>query len=484
MLIALACLGQLLVVLDISIVNVALPSIRGALDLSSAELSWVVNAYTITFAGCVLLGGRIADLIGHRNAFIAGAALFALASLAGGLAPTALVLAAARAAQGIGAALLSPATLTLLTSGTEPGPERSKALGLWGAMSAAGGAIGSVVGGVVVDLSSWQWVFLINVPFAAFAAVGALRWIPEGVRRASRRPDVLGAVAVTSGLAAIVYAIVTGSEQGWTSTSVLVFLAAGLLLLGAFALVETRVASEPLVPPALLQIKTLVTANLVGVLAGAGGVAMWYFITLYEQEILGMSPTAAGLGFLPHTISIMVAARLSGRLLATVEPRRLMAGGLLLTTVGFVVQSFASADGSYWADVLVPGVMICLGAGLSFPAIAQVATTGVPATEAGLASGVLNTSRWFGGSLGLAAFAALAAARTEAVGGADPSSTDLVAGYDAAFLAAAGVTLAAAALVVFVPRTAGGRARDPEPVPSDEPELFAEPATSVLPEPA
>jgi EmrB/QacA subfamily drug resistance transporter len=443
-----------------------------------------VNAYTITFAGCVLLGGRIADLIGHRNAFIAGAALFALASLAGGLAPDALVLAAARAAQGVGAALLSPATLTLLTSGTEPGPERSKALGLWGAMSAAGGAVGSVVGGVVVDLSSWQWVFLINVPFAAFAAVGALRWIPEGVRRTSRRPDVLGAAAVTLGLGAIVYAIVTGSEHGWTSTSVIVSLATGLLLVAAFVLVETQVASEPLVPPALLQIKTLVTANLVGVLAGAGGVAMWYFITLYEQEVLGMSPTAAGLGFLPHTISIMVAARLSGRLLATVEPRRLMAGGLLLTTVGFVAQSFASADGTYWTDVLVPGVLICFGAGLSFPAIAQVATTGVPATEAGLASGVLNTSRWFGGSLGLAAFAALAAARTESLGGADPSNADLVAGYDVAFLAAAGITLGAAALVVFVPRTAGGRALDGEGFAPGEPELLAEPATTVLPEPA
>ena len=453
MLIALACLGQLLVVLDISIVNVALPSIRGALDLSSAELSWVVNAYTITFAGCVLLGGRIADLVGNRNAFVAGAALFSTASLVGGLATSGLMLGGARAFQGVGAALLAPATLTLITSGLESGAERSRALGLWGAMGAAGGAVGSVVGGLVVDLTSWHWVFLINVPFGVLAAAGALQVIPDGLRRASRRPDVLGAAAVTLGLGTLVYGIVQGGESGWGSSVVALPVAVGLLLLGAFVLVEARVASEPLVPLALLRVPTLVTANAVGFTAGAAGVAMWYFITLYQQEVLGLSPTQAGLGFVPHTVALVFAARLSGRLLSSVEPRRIMAAGMLTATAGFLLQSQASVSGSYLTDVMLPGIVICLGSGFAFPAIAQVATTGVPVADAGLASGVLNTARWFGGSLGLAVLTAVAATRTGGASDAAPSKEALVAGFDLAFFVAAGITLLGAGLVALVPRT-------------------------------
>jgi EmrB/QacA subfamily drug resistance transporter len=453
LLVALACLGQLLVVLDISIVNVALPSISESLDLSGSELSWVVNAYTITFAGCVLLGGRIADLIGNRNAFVAGAALFSAASLVGGLASTAVMLGGARAFQGLGAALLAPATLTLITSGLSAGPERSRALGLWGAMGAAGGAVGSVLGGIVVDLSSWHWVFLINVPFGVLAAVAALQVIPDGERRRTRRPDVLGAATVTAGLAVLVYGIVQGSESGWLSAGVLVPVAVGFALLGAFALVEGRVASEPLVPLALFRVRTLVTANAVGFTAGAAGVAMWYFITLYEQEVLGMGPTAAGLGFVPHTLTLVFAARLSGRLLARIEPRRIMAAGMLTATVGFLLQSRASVDGTYVLDVMIPGVIICAGSGFAFPAITQVATSGVSLADAGLASGVLNTARWFGGALGLAALTAIAATRTGAIEGVDVSDAALVDGFDLAFLASAGITLTGALLVTLVPRT-------------------------------
>jgi EmrB/QacA subfamily drug resistance transporter len=488
LLVALACLGQLLVVLDISIVNVALPSISESLDLSGSQLSWVVNAYTITFAGCVLLGGRIADLIGNRNAFVAGAALFSAASLVGGLASTAVMLGGARAFQGLGAALLAPATLTLITSGLSHGAERSRALGLWGAMGAAGGAVGSVLGGVVVDLSSWHWVFLINVPFGVLAAVAALRVIPDGERRRTRRPDVLGAVTVTGGLAVLVYGIVQGSESGWLSSGVLVPSAIGLLLLGAFVLVEGRVAAEPLVPLALLRVRTLVTANAVGFTAGAAGVAMWYFITLYEQEVLGMGPTIAGLGFVPHTLSLVFAARLSGRLLATVEPRRIMAIGMLTATVGFLLQSRASVDGTYVLDVMIPGVIICLGSGFAFPAITQVATSGLPVSDAGLASGVLNTARWFGGALGLAALTAIAATRTGAVEGVAVSDAALVDGFDLAFLASAGITLTGAALVALVPRTgpsgAAPREVDEAVVVSGEAMEPVLPAPDVFPEPA
>lgn len=454
LLVALACLGQLLVVLDISIVNVALPSISDSLDLSGSELSWVVNAYTITFAGCVLLGGRVADLIGNRTAFVAGATLFSAASLVGGLATTSLMLGGARAFQGLGAALLAPASLTLITSGLPAGPERSRALGLWGAMGAAGGAVGSVLGGVVVDLASWHWVFLINVPVGVLAAVTALRVIPDGQRREARqRLDVLGAITVTSGLAVLVYGIVQGSESGWVSSGVLVPSAVGLLLLGVFVLVEGRVAKEPLVPLALFRIRTVVTANAVGFAAGAAGVAMWYFITLYEQEVLDMGPTAAGLGFVPHTLTLVFAARFSGRLLSRVEPRRIMFIGMLTATVGFLVQSRASVDGSYVLDVMIPGIIICLGSGFAFPAVIQVATTGVPVADTGLASGVLNTARWFGGALGLAVLTAIAATRTGAIDGADVSDVALVDGFDLAFLASAGITFVGALLVAFVPRT-------------------------------
>lgn len=449
-----ACLGQLLVVLDLSIVNVALPAMRTDLGMTDAGLQWVVNAYTVAFAGTVLLGGRIADLVGRKAAFVGGLALFAAASLFGGLAASAGMLIAGRALQGLGSAVLAPATLTLLTSNTREGPERARAVAVWSGVSAAGGAIGAVLGGVITELISWRWVLLVNVPLGLAVLALAVVALPAAAterRERSRRPDIAGAATITLGLAAIVLGIVETTEHSWTSAAVLGPLVGGAVLVATFLLIEARVAREPLVPLRLLRNRSLAAGNVIALVSGGAFVAVWYFVTLYEQEVLGMGPLAAGLGFLPHTLSILIAAQISGRLLANRSARGVMVVGLAMCVAGFVWQSQATPDGDYLRNVLVPGVLICFGAGLYFPRITQVATSGVPRTAAGLASGVLNASRWIGGALGLAVLATIASARTAEFSAATPAA--LTAGFDRAFAVSAGITAVALLLVTLVPKT-------------------------------
>jgi EmrB/QacA subfamily drug resistance transporter len=444
--------GQFLVVLDVSIVNVALPHLQRDLGFTDAGLQWAVNAYTIAFAGFLLLGGRLADLYGHRRALAGGLALFALGSLVGGLAQSQGMLIGGRAVQGLGGAVLSPATLTILMATFPQGPERAKALGWWMAIGAAGGATGALVGGLLTELLSWRWVLLVNAPIAVAVLFGALRTLPVDAARdvaARERLDVAGAVTVTAGLAAVVLGIVQSVEHGWGAAATLVPLGVGVVLLAAFVLIEDRVASAPLMPLSILRFPGLSVANIVMLLAGTAFFAIWFFISIYQQNVLGMSAIEAGLGFLPHTLAIVVASQVTQRWLTGYDPRAVISAGLLLSAAGFFWQAHLSADGSYWSDVFGPGVVALFGAGLTFAPIAASATNGVPPTLSGLASGLLNASRMFGGALGLAVLTTVAA-----------SAASNVEGVNDAFVLSAAILVVTAAVAWLLPspRRASARA--------------------------
>jgi len=431
----LACLGQGLVVLDVSIVNVALPAIRGDLGFDAAGLQWVVNAYALTFAGLLLLGGRAADHYGHKRVFLTGLGLFALASLAGGLSTTPGILIAARAVQGVGAAVLSPATLTILTTTFRDEQARTKAVATWSATGAAAGAIGSVLGGLLTEYLSWRWVLLINVPVGLLVLAAAVRTLPNISGRPGRRLDLTGAILVTGGLSAIVFGTVQTHTHGWGSAQALLPMAGGLLAVAAFVLVEARLAAEPLMPLRLLRPRAVSGGNLVMVLIGAAFFAMWYFLSLYMQNVLHYSAVRAGLGFLPHTAGIVVGARSAPALMRRVGPRAVLLTGALLAAAGFLWQAQLTATSGYAAGILGPAILMCLGSGLTFTPIAAAATGAAGRENAGIVSGLINTARQVGGSLGLAALATVAAAP------ADP-----VTGFRHAFLTAAVLLLLVAAL--------------------------------------
>jgi EmrB/QacA subfamily drug resistance transporter len=450
-LLALLLVGQFLVVLDVSVVNVALPAIGAGLDLGPAGLGWVVNAYTIAFAGFLLLGGRLADVVGQRRAFLGGVGLFAAGSLIGGLAASSGVLLAGRAVQGLGAAVLSPATLTILLSSFPEGPRRTKAMGWWMAIGAAGGATGGLVGGALTEWLSWRWVLLVNVPVGLVVLAAAARLLAD--RAAARRPrlDVPGAAAVTAGLASLAFGITQVEAHGWTAARTLAPVAVALLLLTAFALLQRR-AAEPLMPPALLRLPGLAAANAVMLVFGVGLFAIWFFLTLYMQEALGWGPLGAGVGFLPHTLAIVAGTEITGRWLTGRDPRWVISAALVLSAAGFALLSRADAGTGYLLGVAVPGVLVMLGAGIAFPPLIGAATAGVAPELHGLASGVLNTTRMIGGSLGLAVLATIAASRTaEVAGGAPADAGALAEGFQAAYLVAAGSVLLAAALAWLLP---------------------------------
>jgi len=430
---AVACLGQFMVVLDVSVVNVALPSIRADLGFSGTGLQWVINAYTITFAGFLLLGGRAADLFGQRRVFLSGLGLFTLASLVGGFADDQGTLLGARAAQGLGAAVLSPATLTVLTT-TFTGPARAKALGAWSAVAGAGGAAGSLAGGILTDLAGWRWVLFINVPIGVLGLVAAR--VALGERRAaaaSRRLDLPGAALVTVGLVALVAGIVNSDSHGWSSARTWGPAVGGVVLLGLFAAFEARVAL-PLVPLRLFTIGALRTANIVIFFVTAAVFASWYFLSLYMQNVLHWSPLKAGLAFVPQTLAIVVGAQLSSRLVGRTGARPLLLVGMTSSAVGLLWLSRLPVRGAYLAHLAVPSVLVTLGVGLAFTPLALAATNGVDAQDAGLASGLLSTMRQVGGSLGLAVLATIAVGRTDAAArrGLDAVGA-LVAGYRVAF---------------------------------------------------
>ena len=442
LILTLVCVAQFMVVLDVSIVNVALPSIGNDLHYSTTGLQWVVNAYVLTFAGFLLLGGRAADLLGRRRIFIAGLSLFSLASLLGGLAQTSAELTTARAVQGLGGAVLSPATLTIIMTTFDDGKARHRAIGLWSAVAGAGGASGAILGGILTSGLSWRWVLFVNVPIGALAIAASYLLLTETPRLVGERSlDLPGAVAATLGLSALVYAIVGTDTHGWGSVHTMVPLVASIVLLALFVLIQARFARSPLMPLSLFTSRSLSVANGVMTLLGVVFFSMWYFLTLYLQVVHRDSPIKAGLLFFPMGLTIMVGAQVGARLVTKLGPRRVLSVGLVSSAVGFVLLSRLSADSSYAAGVLPGALFTTYGAGMCFTPLAAAATSGVPMQLAGLASGVLNTARQVGGSIGLAALATIATARTtDALARHDSASRALTQGYDRAFLVAAVVT--------------------------------------------
>ncbi|MCX4909161.1 DHA2 family efflux MFS transporter permease subunit [Streptomyces sp. NBC_00878] len=452
--VALACAGQFLVVLDVSVVNTALPSMRADLGLSASGLQWVVNAYTIAFAGFMLLGGRAGDLYGRKRMFLIGLALFTLASLAGGLAQEGWQLLAARAAQGLGAAVLAPSTLTILTSAVPEGAARARAIATWTAVGGGGGAAGGLVGGVLVDGLSWRWVLLINVPIGAVVLAGALLRLAESRAGDGRRIDLPGALLVTAGLATLAYGIVQTEAEGWASAATLVPLAAGAALIGLFVLVEAR-TKVPLMPLKLFRLRSVSSANVAMFLCGSAMFCMWFFMTLYAQNVLGYSPLDAGLALVPSSLAVVLGSKAAPRLMRVVGARNVAVLGALVAAVGFGWQSTMTADGSYLTAIMFPGILMMLGAGLSATPLAALATSGAEAGEAGLVSGLINTSRTMGGAIGLSVMSTIAAART---GGGVSSPEALTEGYALVFRTGGGVLLVGVVLmVVWLPRGVVGR---------------------------
>ncbi|PZG97753.1 MFS transporter [Streptomyces sp. NTH33] len=448
--VALACAGQFLVVLDISVVNVALPSMRADLALSGPGLQWVVNAYAIAFAGFMLLGGRAGDLYGRKRMFLLGLGLFTLASLGGGLAQEGWQLLLARAVQGLGAAVLAPSTLTLLTAAVPEGAARARAIATWTAVGAGGGAAGGLVGGVLVQGLSWRWVLLINVPVGAAVLAGAVRWLVESRAGDGRRLDLPGALLVTAGLATLAYGISQTEAEGWTAAATLVPLFAGLALIGLFLAVEARTAA-PLMPLALLRVRSVASANAAMFVSGSAMFCMWFFMTLYAQNVLGYAPLDAGLALMPSSLAVILGSKLAPRLMRAAGARHVAVLGTLVAAAGFAWQSTMRADGSYLTAIMVPGILMMLGAGLAATPLAALATSGAAPEDAGLVSGLVNTSRTMGGSLGLAIMATIAAART--AGRTTP--VGLTEGYALVFRTSTAMLLGGALLMlVWLPRSA------------------------------
>lgn len=450
-----ACTGQFLVVLDVSVVNVALPSMRTDLHLSAAGLQWVLNAYAIAFAGFMLLGGRAADLYGRKRMFLVGLGTFTAASLGGGLAQEGWQLLAARAVQGLGAAVLAPATLTLLTAAVPEGPARTRAIGMWMAVGAGGGAAGGLVGGVLTGALSWRWVLLINVPVGVLVLIGSALRLTEARGGGRRRIDLLGAALVTAGLASVAYGIVQTEEAGWAAGATLVPLLGGLALLALFVLAESGTA-EPLMPLRVLGTRAVAAANLSTLLLGSATFSMWYFMTVYAQNVLGYTPLEAGLALMPTSLAVVLGSTCAPRIMARTGAKNLALIGTTIAAAGFGWQSTMSADGGYLTSVCLPGILMMAGTGLASTPLASLATAGAAPGEAGLVAGLINTSRTMGGALGLAVLSTVAAARTDGSSGA----RELTAGYSLAFRTAGTVLLAALLLMtLWLPRHRPGPER-------------------------
>ncbi len=409
----LCCLAQFMVILDVSVVNVALPSIHKALGFSESGLQWVVNAYTVTFAGFLLLGGRAADLLGRRVVFVSGLLLFSAASLAGGLATSQGMLIGARLVQGLGGAIIAPASLSILTTTFTETKERNRAVGIWGAMGGAGGAAGVILGGVLTDALNWRWILFINVPIGLLAALYTQRVIAEGRDRERHRgADLPGAFTATLGLSLLVFGIVRTDTTGWGDASTLALIGAGIALLAGFVLIEGKFAKAPLMPLRIYRSRTLSAANVTVVLVGAATFGMWFFLTLYLQQVLGYSPLKAGFAFLPMTICIIAGSTIVSRIVQRIGPKRLLVAGMTSQALGLLLFTRLPVHGSYVSDVLPGSLLIAIGIGFAFVTGTISAVAGVKPQEAGLASGLVNTSRMFGGALGLAILATIAASRT------------------------------------------------------------------------
>jgi EmrB/QacA subfamily drug resistance transporter len=458
-----AAIAQLMVILDTSIVNVALPAMKRGLDLSVAGQQWVVNAYILTFGGFLLLGGRIADHAGARRVFLAGLGIFTLASLLGGFARDGGMLVGARVVQGIGAAILAPATLTLLTTTYTEAQHRTKALSVWALTAASGAAVGVVLGGVLTSSLSWRWVLFVNVPIGAALFAASARYLPpgRGTARGWNDLDLPGSLAITAGLALLIYGIVSTGTYAWGSAHTLAFLVAGAVLTGAFILIEAR-SSRPLVPLRIFRARSIRASTLIAVLVGVVATSFFFFLSLYLQQVNHYSAVRGGLALLPAAAATATASVLSGRLVKRTGPRVLLITGSLLAAAGILWMSQVSAGDSYAGHVLVPSILTMFGIGMCFVPMAVLATEGVPMTDAGLASGLLNAGRQVGGAVGLAALVTVAATRTRSYAGSHRAATDsaakaLAAGYDLGF-AIAGIIflLVIAVALALLPRRPAG----------------------------
>jgi EmrB/QacA subfamily drug resistance transporter len=450
-----ACLAQFMVVLDATVVNIALPSVQRGLHFSAANLQWVVNAYTLIFGGFLLLGGRAADLLGRRRLFVAGVILFSAASLLNGVAQSSGMLILGRGLQGLGGALVSPAALSIVTTTFSDGEQRTKALGVWSAIAASGAAVGLLVGGVLTQVASWRWVFFVNVPVGIATVALAIRYVAESRAEVEHRSyDIAGAFTVTTGLVVLVYAIVKAQAYGWGSARTLGLGAIAFALLAVFVAIESR-SKAPLMRLSIFRIRTLSVADTTLLLVASAMFGMFFFASLYVQEILGYSPLKAGLAFLPVSAGIVVGAGIAQQLIKRLGVRVVSILGISLATIGMLVLTQVPVHGSYAGDLLVGLLPMSIGMGLTFVPITLLGTSGVSAKDSGLASGLFNTAQQVGGSLGLAILASLAASHTSSVLQASHGVGQLaarVSGYHLAFLAAAIMLAAGGALMTFVLR--------------------------------
>lgn len=447
---ALLAAAQFVVVLDASIVNVALPSIGRDLQLDQDSLSWVVNSYVLIFGGFLLLGGRIADLLGRRRIFVAGLLVFCAASLLGGFSQTEGQLIAARVFQGLGAALLSPAALAILTTTFAEGAERNKALGVWGAVAGSGGAVGVLLGGVLTESLGWEWVLFVNVPITALAAFGAMRVLGESRDTTASSFDIFGAVTVTAGLSLLVYTIVDANDSGWGSTKIISLTIVSAVLIAAFIAIE-RVQRQPLLPFRIFRNRTLTGANLVGVFVAMSLFSMFFFISLYMQQVLGYSALEAGLAYLPLAGGIIVSAGLASTLTTRIGFKPVLAGGMVLVAGGLFWFSQVSPDGTYVGDLLFPSLLAALGLGFAFVPLTIAAVSGVRPDDAGLASGLINTSQQVGGALGLAILVAVAnSSFSDATG---TPSERLTESFQSAFLVGTALAITGAVLSLVLIRS-------------------------------
>jgi EmrB/QacA subfamily drug resistance transporter len=463
------CLAQFMVILDVAVVNVALPSMRAGLGFSTTGLQWVVNAYTITFAGFLMLGGRCADLLGRRRLFIVGTALFVLASLACAVADSGPMLIGARALQGFGGAILSPTTLAIITSSLAEGPERNRGLAAWGAIGGLGASSGALLGGLLTQAFGWPAIFAINVPLGAIVIALALRMIPsDKALSGSRHFDVSGAVLLTGGLVSLTYGIVRTDTLGWGTLGVLGPIALAVLLVGGFLYVESYVSEAPLVPLSIFRLTQLRTANLVVVLMYAALFSMFFFVTLYLQQVLHDDALGAGLSFLPVTLSVFAGSSLAPRLVRSIGLRGTVVAGMLAAAAGLMLLTDVRPGGSYFTLVLPGGILAGLGMGLGLVGSTIAATQGVPRDESGLASGLLNTSRLLGGALGLAVLSTIAAAQARST----PGFTGLTNGFTVAFEVGTVLCLAGAGLAMLLRSSASDVATSvpaAEKLPESEP---------------
>jgi len=485
---AICCVAQFMVVLDISIVNVALPAMRKSLHLSVSGQQWVVNAYTLAFAGLLLFGGRAADLFGRKRVFQTGLVLFTLSSLLGGFARNGTTIIVARSLQGLGGAILAPATLSLLMIAFTDPKERTRAMGVWGATAAGGGAVGSVLGGLLTDLASWRWVLFVNVPLGVALFVASTVALAESKGQISRIRDldIPGTISVTAGMVALAYGIVGTESRPWGSAETIAWIGAGVALLLVFLAIE-RFSPNPLVPLSIFRGRLLATGNMIAFAVGGAMFGMFFFVSLYLQQVLDYSPLSAGLAFLPMTIGIIIGAQVGTRNVARFGLRWMAMLGLLMFAGGQAWLSRISPDGSFMANIFGPSVILGVGIGVVMPSMVLAAVSGVPPHQSGLASGLVNTSRQVGAALGLAVLSTIATHRTDTLTHAGRTAgVALTSGYSRGLLVSAVIAAVGAALTLLLPvrPSAGPRPAAPAPRPQDEATVAAgEPLVAAI-EPA